>query len=104
MTAQKSQKQNSMRWSQDGRAETKKILRQALKYQVKIGDKRTLERLSLGAVPKLGRAQYDVRYRSQGHMGMPTPGSSSALSRRWVQRVPKSLHTPLAQPENGAEL
>ena len=31
------------RWRQDGRTETEKILRQALKYQVKIGDGRGLE-------------------------------------------------------------
>ena len=45
------------RWSQDGRVETEKILRQALKYQVKIGDKRALKQLGLGALPKFGKAQ-----------------------------------------------
>ena len=45
------------RWSQDGQAETEKILRQALKYQVKIGDKRALKLLGLGALPQLGKAQ-----------------------------------------------
>jgi 3-methyladenine DNA glycosylase AlkC len=45
------------RWSQDGWAETEKILRQALKYQVKLGDKRALKQLGLGALPKFGKAQ-----------------------------------------------
>ena len=45
------------RWSQDGRTETEKLLRQALKYQVKIGDKRALKLLGLGAPPQLGKAQ-----------------------------------------------
>ena len=45
------------RWNQDGRTETEKILRQALKYQVKIGDKRALKLLGLGAPPQLGKAQ-----------------------------------------------
>lgn len=44
------------RWSRDGRAETKKILQRALKYQVKIGDKRAFKLLGLGTVPKLGKA------------------------------------------------
>lgn len=44
------------RWNQDGRAETKKILRRALKYQVKIGDERAFKLLGLGAVPQLGKA------------------------------------------------
>ena len=44
------------RWGQDGRKETKKILRQALKYQVKIGDERAFKLLGLGAVPTLGKA------------------------------------------------
>ena len=44
------------RWCQEGRAETKKILRQALKYQVKIGDERAFKLLGMGAVPKLGKA------------------------------------------------
>ncbi len=43
-------------WSRDGRAETKKILQRALKYQVKIGDKRAFKLLGLGAIPKLGKA------------------------------------------------
>ena len=44
------------RWNQDGKPETQKILKQALKYQVKIGDKRAFKLLGLGAVPKLGKA------------------------------------------------
>ena len=44
------------RWRQDGRPETQKILRQALKYQVKTGDERAFKLLGLGAVPKLGKA------------------------------------------------
>ncbi len=43
-------------WSRDGRAETKKILQRALKYQVKIGDKRAFKLLGLGTIPKLGKA------------------------------------------------
>ena len=44
------------RWCQDGRSETKKILLQALKYQVKIGDERAFKLLGMGAVPTLGKA------------------------------------------------
>ena len=44
------------RWGQDGKTETQKILKQALKYQVKIGDARAYQLLGLGAVPKLGKA------------------------------------------------
>lgn len=44
------------RWRQDGRSETQKILRQALKYQVKIGDERAFKLLGMGAVPRLGKA------------------------------------------------
>ena len=44
------------RWDQDRRTEIKKILRQALKYQVKIGDERAFTLLGMGAVPKLGKA------------------------------------------------
>lgn len=43
-------------WCQDGRTETKKVLRQALKYQVKIGDECAFKLLGLGAVPKLRKA------------------------------------------------
>ena len=44
------------RWGQDGRSETQKILRQALKYQVKIGDARAFKLLGMGTVPTLGKA------------------------------------------------
>ena len=44
------------RWGQDGKSETQKILQQALKYQVKIGDERAFKLLGMGAVPKLGKA------------------------------------------------
>ena len=44
------------RWGQDGKSEIQKILRQALKYQVKIGDERAFKLLGMGAVPKLGKA------------------------------------------------
>ena len=44
------------RWDQDGKPETQKILKRALKYQVKIGDARAFKLLGLGAVPKLGKA------------------------------------------------
>ena len=44
------------RWGQDRRSETKKILRQALKYQVKIGDARAFKLVGMGAVPTLGKA------------------------------------------------
>ena len=47
------------RWGQDGKVETQQILKQALKYQVKIGDERAFKLLGLGAVPKLGKA--DIR-------------------------------------------
>ena len=45
------------RWSRDGRSETKKIIRGALKYQLKIGDKRALKLLGLGTPARLGNAQ-----------------------------------------------
>ncbi len=44
------------RWGQDGKVETQKILKQALKYQVKVGDERAFKLLGLGAVPKLDKA------------------------------------------------
>ena len=46
----------SERWGQDSKPETQKILKQALKYQVKIGDARAFKLLDLEAVPKLGKA------------------------------------------------
>ena len=45
------------RWNREGRAETKKILRGALKYQLKFGDKRALKLLGLGTSSELGKAQ-----------------------------------------------
>lgn len=45
------------RWSQDGKIETKEILRNALKYQIKIGDKRAFQLLGLGEPTKLGKAE-----------------------------------------------
>ena len=45
------------RWSRDERSETKKIVRSALKYQLKIGDKRALKLLGLGTPVELGKAQ-----------------------------------------------
>lgn len=45
------------RWSRDGGPQTKKILRGALKYQLKIGDKRALKLLGLGTPGELGKAQ-----------------------------------------------
>ena len=45
------------RWSRDGRSETEKIIRGALKYQLKIGDKRALKLLGLGTPAELGKAQ-----------------------------------------------
>ncbi len=45
------------RWSRDGRSETAKILRGALKYQAKIGDKRALKLLGMGTPGELGKAQ-----------------------------------------------
>ncbi len=45
------------RWSRDGGSQTKKILRGALKYQLKIGDKRALKLLGLGTPGELGKAQ-----------------------------------------------
>ena len=44
------------RWRRDNTPETQKILKQALKYQVKIGDERAFKLLGVGAVPKLGKA------------------------------------------------
>ena len=45
------------RWSRDATPETMKILRGALKYQLKIGDKRALKLLGLGTPVELGKAQ-----------------------------------------------
>ncbi len=45
------------RWNQDGTAETQKILQQALKYQIKIGDKRAYKLLGLETPTKLRTAE-----------------------------------------------
>ena len=44
------------RWRRDNTPETEKILKQALKYQVKIGDGCAFKLLGMGAVPTLGKA------------------------------------------------
>ena len=55
------------RWRKDGKPETQKILKQALKYQVKIGDARAYQLLGLGAVPKLGKADITlIELQSEG--------------------------------------
>ena len=48
------------RWRQDGQTETQKILRQALKYQVKIGDERAFKLLGLGTVSTLDKADIAI--------------------------------------------
>ena len=48
------------RWNRDGRVETEKILRGALKYQLKIGDRRALKLLGLGTSSELGEAQVSL--------------------------------------------
>lgn len=59
------------RWSKDGKAETQKILKQALKYQVKIGDTRAFKLLGLGAVPKLGKADVALITLKSEHRVLP---------------------------------
>ena len=59
------------RWSKDGKAETQQILKQALKYQVKIGDKRAFKLLGLGAVPKLGKADITLTELQSEHLALP---------------------------------
>ena len=59
------------RWSQDGKTETQKILKQALKYQVKIGDERAFKLLGLGAVPKLGKADITLTELQSEHLVLP---------------------------------
>ena len=59
------------RWSKDGKAETQKILKQALKYQVKIGDKRAFKLLGLGAVPRLGKADVALITLKSEHRVLP---------------------------------
>lgn len=59
------------RWGQDGKAETQKILKQALKYQVKIGDERAFKLLGLGAVPKLGKADITLTELQSEYLVLP---------------------------------
>ena len=59
------------RWSKDGKAETQKILKQALKYQVKIGDERAFKLLGLGAVPKLGKADITLTELQSERLAVP---------------------------------
>ncbi|MYC77094.1 hypothetical protein F4X10_15120 [Candidatus Poribacteria bacterium] len=59
------------RWHQDGRPETQQILRQALKYQVKIGDERAFKLLGLGAVPTLGKADITLIELKPEHYVLP---------------------------------
>ena len=59
------------RWGQDGKPETQKILKQALKYQVKIGDERAFKLLGLGAVPKLGKASITLTELQSEYLVLP---------------------------------
>ena len=59
------------RWGQDGKVETQKILKQALKYQVKIGDERAFKLLGLGAVPKLGKADIALTALQSEYLVLP---------------------------------
>ena len=59
------------RWGQDGKPETQKILKQALKYQVKIGDERAFKLLGLGAVPKLGKVDITLTELQSEHLALP---------------------------------
>ena len=59
------------RWGQDGKAETQKILKQALKYQVKVGDARAFKLLGLGAVPKLGKADITLTELQSERLALP---------------------------------
>ena len=59
------------RWGRDGKAETQKILKQALKYQVKIGDERAFKLLGLGAVPKLGKADITLTELQSERLALP---------------------------------
>ena len=59
------------RWSKDGKSETQKILKQALKYQVKIGDARAFKLLGLGAVPKLGKADITLTELHSERLALP---------------------------------
>ncbi|MYB95428.1 hypothetical protein F4054_22930 [Candidatus Poribacteria bacterium] len=59
------------RWSRDRKSETQKILKQALKYQVKIGDARAFKLLGLGAAPKLGKADITLTELQSEHLALP---------------------------------
>ena len=59
------------RWRKDGKPETQKILKQALKYQVKIGDQRAFKLLGLGAVPKLGKADITLTELQSERLALP---------------------------------
>ncbi len=59
------------RWGQDGKTETQKILKQALKYQVKIGDERAFKLLGLGAVPRLGKADVTLTELQSEYLVLP---------------------------------
>ena len=59
------------RWSKDGKPETQQILKQALKYQVKIGDARAFKLLGLGAVPKLGKADIALTKLQSERLAVP---------------------------------
>ena len=59
------------RWSRDSKSETQKILKQALKYQVKIGDARAFKLLGLGAAPKLGKADLTLIELQSEHLALP---------------------------------
>ena len=59
------------RWSRDSKSETQKILKQALKYQVKIGDARAFKLLGLGAAPKLGKADLTLTELQSEHLALP---------------------------------
>ncbi len=59
------------RWSKTGKPETQKMLKQALKYQVKIGDERAFKLLGLGAVPKLGKADITLTALQSERLALP---------------------------------
>ncbi|MDE0299159.1 MAG: hypothetical protein OXN17_11035 [Candidatus Poribacteria bacterium] len=59
------------RWNRDGRSETKKIVRSALKYQLKIGDKRALKLLGLGTPAESGKAKVTLTELKPEHEVVP---------------------------------
>ena len=59
------------RWSKDDKPETQQILKQALKYQVKIGDARPFKLLGLGTVPKLGKADITLTALQSERLALP---------------------------------